>query len=195
MALPLSTESLSFVIPMRNCEDEVTDRLIDTVEKLLDLGIDDAEFVIVDDGSTDGTSQQLSQLSQEHANIRIMRHDRPRGMEASGQTGLERATGQVVLIQEDQRPLRLEDLRQLLRMSVDPSVVAARTESRDTPPSPSLIRRLRAWGTNADRQIERFNDPSPFSSIQMIRRPHLNRLAGPKGRYTKLKSEKIDSLS
>ena len=174
---------------MRNCEHEVTARLIDTIEKLLELGIEDAEIVVVDDGSTDGTREQLARLPIEHANVRLVRHDRPRGMESAGQTGLERASGTLVFILESQLPIRLADLRQLLRMSEDSSIVAARTESHHTPPSTNLIRRLRAWGTNADCQFDPAPETPEFSSIQWIRRAHLNTLAGPKGRFARLESK------
>ena len=60
-----------------------------------------------------------------------MRHSRPRGLEAAGQTGLERSTGEIVFIQETNATVRIEDMRRLLRMSEDKSVVAARAESVD----------------------------------------------------------------
>ena len=86
-------------------------------------------------------------------------------------------------------------MRRLLRMSEDQSVVAARAESAPRPLSPALLRRLRAWGTNADKQVETRTDSDNPSSIQMIRRPHLQKLAGPKGSRYRLQSETLHSTS
>ena len=114
-------------------------------------------------------------------------------MEAAGQTGLERAKGELVFIQESNTPVRIDDLIRLHQMSRDYSVVAARAESTPRPIAPSLLRRLRAWGTNADQQFEPAKVDMPTSSIQMIRRPHLQKLAGPYGDEYQLYGETMMS--
>jgi hypothetical protein len=86
-------------------------------------------------------------------------------------------------------------MRRLLQMSEDQTVVAARAESHPRPLSPPLLRRLRAWGTNADQQVEASSNGSSKSSMQMIRRPHLQSLAGPKGNRYRLQGETILSTT
>ena len=150
-------------------------------------------MVIVDDGSKDSTSEVLDELRARYPQVRIARHSRPRGLEAAGQTGLEKATGDLVFIQETEAELRIEDLRRLLKMSEDDSVVAARAESTTKSLAPALLRRLRAWGTT--QAIDNPETTKPKSSVQMIRRPHLQRLTSRQGERYQLQGETLHSTT
>ena len=57
------------------------------------------ELVIVDDGSTDGTRDYLRTL-QEAPNIQIIFHEVNQGKGAAVRTGLQHATGDIMLIQD-----------------------------------------------------------------------------------------------
>jgi glycosyltransferase involved in cell wall biosynthesis len=154
MSMPSQPNKMSVVLPVRDGENRIADRVERVLEALTDMTRDAAEVVVVDDGSRDTTPEVLDELKSRYPQVRIVRHSRPRGLEAAGQTGLERATGNLVFIQETDTELRVEDMRRLLQMSEDESIVAARAESTPQAPSPALLRRLRAWGTNADKQVE-----------------------------------------
>lgn len=182
----MSSTKLSVVLPVRDRENEIVARVENVLDGLVDLTEQIAEVVVVDDGSRDSTPDLLEELRSTYPQVRVVRHQRPRGIEAAGQTGLERATGELVFIQESDSEMRLDDLRRLLLMSEDESVIAARAESCEEPVAPSLLRRLRMWGTNADKQLQvradkGNSDAGLKRSLQMIRRPHLQRLAAPKG--------------
>ena len=56
------------------------------------------ELIIVDDGSTDGTRQILRKMSPEVATVVF--HERNLGKGAAIRTGLEHATGEIVIIQD-----------------------------------------------------------------------------------------------
>jgi glycosyltransferase involved in cell wall biosynthesis len=56
------------------------------------------EFIIVDDGSTDSTRKFLQNI--DHPEIKILAHERNLGKGAAVQTGLERASGDIILIQD-----------------------------------------------------------------------------------------------
>lgn len=193
-------EKISIVLPTRNAADRIELRCVAVIEMLSGLGIDGAEIVIVDDGSTDGTSAITDKLCTLHSRVRVMRHARPRGMESAGQTGLDRSTGDVVFIQEDDVDLRVEDFSRLLEISRDRSIVAARVESVDHAIAPELLRRLRTSGTTADLQL-RSCDTSPNRSgasaigLQMVRRTHLQSLSGVGGSKISLRGETSRSLS
>lgn len=177
---------ISLVVPVRDCCDTIAHR-IDQVVQLMrqctggDLATSATaattatprlgfEVVVVDDGSEDQTTESLRQVQSKHDNIRIARHDLPRGLESAGQTGLERSVGRVVLIAENQQPVRFDDVVELLRIAADESVVAARAESTTPSAVSPLVRRLRA---NVDHAEDRI-DATGFSPVQMIRRPAMN---------------------
>ncbi|MCA9138919.1 MAG: glycosyltransferase [Planctomycetales bacterium] len=181
----MQSTKLSVVLPVRDRENEIVARVERLLDGLVDLTAEMAEVIVVDDGSRDATPEVLEELHCRYPQVRIIRHERPRGIEAAGQTGLERSTGELVFIQESDSEMRLDDLRRLLLMSEDESVVAARAESSEEPIAPSLLRRLRQWGTDADDQVRVRNDQGVKRSLQMIRRPHLQRLTAPQsGRYS-----------
>ena len=192
--MPVTTPRTSVVIPVRDGQDRIASRVERVLDALSDLTDGISEVVIVDDGSKDATPEVLDELKSRFRQVRIARHSRPRGLEAAGQTGLERATGDLVFIQETDSEIRVEDLQRLYRMSEDKSVVAARAESMPKPISGALIRRLRAWATHADQQIET-TESDKKTSLQMIRRPHLQTLAGPKGSRYRLQGNTIHSTS
>lgn len=191
----MSPSKLSIVLPVRDRQHDVADRVERVLEALVGMTREPAEVVVVDDGSRDDTPEVLDDLDARYPQVRIVRHSRPRGMEAAGQTGLERASGDLVFIQESNTNIRMEDLLRLLKMSEDESIVAARAESKPKSLAPALMRRLRAWGTNADRQIEVRGDSSEPSSLQMVRRPHLQRLSGIKRERIRLEGESIQATT
>jgi glycosyltransferase involved in cell wall biosynthesis len=193
--MPSHATRLSVVLPVRDGANDIANRVLHVLEAIADMTREVSEIVVVDDGSKDATPEVLDELKSRYPQVRVVRHGRPRGLEAAGQTGLEKATGELVFIQETDAAVRLEDMRRLLQMSEDRSVVAARAESTPRPLSPALLRRLRAWGTNADQQVDPQADAIAKSSIQMIRRPHLQTLAGPKGDRYRLQSETFHSTS
>ncbi|NLO73314.1 MAG: glycosyltransferase family 2 protein [candidate division WS1 bacterium] len=58
------------------------------------------ELIIVDDGSTDGTSELLQHLASGEPRIRLLRQDPNQGKGAAVRRGLEEARGDILLIQD-----------------------------------------------------------------------------------------------
>lgn len=58
-----------------------------------------SEIILVDDGSTDGTREILEELKKQKM-ITVIYHDRNQGKGAAVRTGLSRAVGDVILIQD-----------------------------------------------------------------------------------------------
>lgn len=88
-------DGLSIVIPVF---DEVASapRLADRVRRILAAIDHPVECVIVDDGSTDGTSAHLDEIDLE--NVRVLHHAVNRGYGASLKTGIRRARYEWVAI-------------------------------------------------------------------------------------------------
>jgi len=86
---------ISVVIPVYN--EVSTIREIVVRVQAVDL---DKEIIIVDDGSTDGTREQLQKIALSQENIKVFYHDRNQGKGAALRTGFEGATGDIVIIQD-----------------------------------------------------------------------------------------------
>ncbi len=73
--------------------------------------LDDLEVIVVDDGSTDGTSEVAEEFAREDARFRRIQLDRNRGQAAALNVGLEEARGRYLAIldaDDEATPRRLE---------------------------------------------------------------------------------------
>ena len=86
---------LSVIVPVYN-EVQNLEKL---VAKVLAVPID-KEVIVVDDGSTDGTSDLRDRIVAMGANIKWTAHTRNRGKGAGIRTGLTLATGEILVIQD-----------------------------------------------------------------------------------------------
>lgn len=86
--------SLSIIIPCYNERATVTE-----IVQRVRACAPDAEIVVVDDGSTDGSRDVLRELEGQ-PNLRILYHDRNRGKGAAVRAGIAAAAGEVILIQD-----------------------------------------------------------------------------------------------
>ncbi len=84
---------LSVVIPVYN-EAGTIKEILNRVEAVPQ----DKEIIVVDDGSTDGTREWLTQIFDE--NITVLFHPVNKGKGAALRTGFERVTGDIVIIQD-----------------------------------------------------------------------------------------------
>ena len=76
---------------------------LQTIEPILkrvdDVGLAD-EIIIVDDGSVDGTRELLSELVPKFPKVKLFMHEQNQGKGAAVRTGIEHATGDLLLIQD-----------------------------------------------------------------------------------------------
>jgi glycosyltransferase involved in cell wall biosynthesis len=86
---------ISVIIPVYNEEPTITE-IVSRVQAV-DL---ETEIIIVDDGSTDGTSARLETIDSTFENVSILRHDNNCGKGAALRTGLAEAAGEVIIIQD-----------------------------------------------------------------------------------------------
>ena len=100
---------LSVIIPVYNERNTVAEAIRRSRSVEIPL---DREIVVVDDGSSDGTTQILSQLQD--STVRVVYHDVNRGKGAAIRTGLTHVTGDLVLIQDADLEYDPEDWPKLL---------------------------------------------------------------------------------
>jgi glycosyltransferase involved in cell wall biosynthesis len=107
--VPATYRKLSVIVPVYNERNTVVEIL--RRMRAVDLPVD-REFVVVDDGSTDGTRAVLTQLGD--STVKIVTHPRNRGKGAAIRTALEHVTGDLVLIQDADLEYDPDDWSKLL---------------------------------------------------------------------------------
>ena len=88
---------LSIIMPVYNEEKTIQE----IVRRVQDAAVEaEKEVVIVNDGSSDGTSQALKRIADDYDNIVLIHQSPNRGKGAALRKGFEQATGEIVLIQD-----------------------------------------------------------------------------------------------
>lgn len=105
---------LSLIIPCFN-EAKTVCRAVRNISQALD-GVSH-EVLLVDDGSTDETSEQIRTLDQESA--RIFKHPFNRGKGAALQTGFRECRGDIIVIQDADLEYDPRDIPRLIQPILD----------------------------------------------------------------------------
>ncbi|MBF0614748.1 MAG: glycosyltransferase family 2 protein [Magnetococcales bacterium] len=93
-----SLQKLSVVVPCFN-ERHTLPRILERILQAPTSGLA-LEIVLVDDGSSDGSQAIARELATRHPQIRFLEHATNQGKGAALRTGLQAATGDIVLIQD-----------------------------------------------------------------------------------------------
>jgi len=166
-------KSLSIVTPVHNVQSNIGTEVERLLEILSDL-TDSFELVVIDDGSTDSTEEVLYDLSCRFPQVRARRYTPKQGKATAIDLGLAAAMGEVVIIQDMDRPLTTEDIRSLWAMHHDAS--SARSDQpalapqvpgfpQDPQPlSADLVSRLSAWGA----EVGKLQTEQPISQSESV---------------------------
>ncbi|MBS3750223.1 MAG: glycosyltransferase family 2 protein [Anaerolineales bacterium] len=100
---------VSVIIPIYN-EEETLQKII---ERVWDTEIPQ-EIILVDDGSVDGTRDILNQY-EDREDMKVIYHQKNQGKGAAVRTGLDNASGDVVIIQDADLEYDPRDYPELLR--------------------------------------------------------------------------------
>lgn len=97
---------VSVVIPCYNEVENIED-VLNRIKGIVDAKA--TEILVVDDGSTDGTSEILDK-----AGVRVVRHPYNKGNGASVKSGIRNALGEVIVLMDGDGQHRPEDIPRLL---------------------------------------------------------------------------------
>ncbi len=86
---------ISVIIPVYN-EEATIQEIISRVQ----ASQYDKEIIIINDGSTDKTIEELKIIEQRHENIKVLHHERNMGKGSALRTGFKSITGDIVIIQD-----------------------------------------------------------------------------------------------
>ena len=107
--------NLSVIIPCYN-EEKTILLIVEKIKKIKNLTI---EIIIVDDCSTDTTSDVLKNISQVYPDIKIIRHEHNSGKGSAIQSGIKLVTGNIVLIQDADLEYDPSDYHNLLQPFIE----------------------------------------------------------------------------
>jgi glycosyltransferase involved in cell wall biosynthesis len=107
---------LSIIIPVYNEEKTITP----LVNKLLMVRFAcETEVIIVNDGSTDDTADQLVKLLARHSSLNIVTLEKNSGKGAAIRIGLREVTGDYFVVQDADLELDPEDINKLIEVATE----------------------------------------------------------------------------
>lgn len=129
------TGRLSVVVPAWNEEDGIAHALEallgEGVALVADGWVGSVEVVVVDDGSSDRTPAILAAAAAADDRLLVVTHPRNRGLGAAIRSGIDAATGELVLYTDADLPFDVSEIRRALALrSDDRPVVAMYRRSR-----------------------------------------------------------------
>ena len=102
---------LSVIVPAFNERDSIAA----IVERVDSVSVR-KQIIVVDDGSTDGTRDVLNRLAKRYKSLTVLSHERNQGKGKALQTGIARATGDVIVIQDADLEYHPEEYPQALEL-------------------------------------------------------------------------------
>lgn len=137
--------TLSLIVPMYN-EAPNLDLLVATCQRVLDTTETEWELLLIDDGSTDSTSQRVQERWAQEPRLRYYRHPRRLGKTAALATGFDHAIGDYLFtldadLQEDPEAIP----RMLARLQAGVGMVVGWRRFRRDP----LLKRIASRVFNA----------------------------------------------
>ena len=94
--------SLTVLFPVRDVQSTLAATVTEILEMAADLS-EHFELLIIDDGSSDATTEIARELSRNYPQIHTLRHDKPMGEEIALRAGLAQSRGDVVFVRGGRR--------------------------------------------------------------------------------------------
>ncbi len=164
--------SISVVMPAYNEKDNIEEAVRSSLNTLKSA-CDDFEIVIVDDGSTDGTSEMLDRLSESIPELRVIHHGKNCKFGRTLRDGIAAARKELIFLTDSDNPIDMDDMKKAIPMMKEYDVVNGRRLTRE----PSVKRIIYTAVYNMMiRTLFRLNIQDVNFSYKMVRRELLQKL-------------------
>jgi len=141
----MGIKEISVVIPTFNEENNIKKTIFETRKAIDELGIKDFEIIIVNDGSSDNTSDIINSLSETYGNhLKIIEYKPNRGKGFALKTGAIKSSKDFVIFLDADLELHPRQIKNLLsKMNViNSDVVIGSKRSKDSKINYSLKRKI-----------------------------------------------------
>lgn len=109
---------ISIIIPAYNEEKRIEGSLSEASAYLNDSGME-YEIIVVDDGSSDGTSRIVGGMAADFPKVRLIRYEKNRGKGHALRTGVLVTKGDYVLVMDADLSTPMDELRNLMPYLAD----------------------------------------------------------------------------
>ncbi len=165
-------ERISVVMPAYNEKDNIEEAVSSALSVLRDVS-NDYEIVIVDDGSTDGTSAMLDKMAAQIPALKVIHHDKNYKFGRTVRDGIAAARKDLVFLTDSDNPIDMEDMKKAIPLMKEYDFVSGRRLTRE----PSVKRIIyTAVYNRMIRTLFRLNVGDVNFSYKMIKRELLQKL-------------------
>jgi hypothetical protein len=108
---------ISIIFPLYNERDNVVyykNDLFPIIDNIGNRIGESFEYIFVDDGSRDDTVERLTEITKGRLNVKLLRHERNRGMGNAIKTGLAASNGDLIITMDADLTFRPVDVERLI---------------------------------------------------------------------------------
>ncbi len=173
---PPSSPWASVIVPIKD-ERENLSPLLTNLLKVMDSYETSRsrpyEILCVDDGSSDGSSEELDRLAAQHSHVRVFHFDRNYGKTCALDAGFSQSSGEIVIAIDGDLQQDSEDILKLLPYTATYDLVCGWRQQRQD----GLVKKLSSLIANRVRNFVAHDGVHDTGcSLKIFRRPVLERI-------------------